>query len=260
MLKSSASARLLGALSVLAGGTVASAATLVDYKPLPVSPTMPEFIFSGGANPSLQSGPGVVGNADGTLPIASQTAGGLDIETPFLIPGIPGSLLHPTSGTTEFYDVTLVLGGLVANASAVASGPVLIQQLGNGTFTLFSTDPDGIGPLTPTLLLSGNITNNSFIVGSGDSAGEFNSMGVTYTAGVIYNALIASGAPASGNSMSISLLDVSPTLSVDGDGKLADFTANGTGQFSYVPEPASVALLGVAGAMAGLRRRRVRGA
>jgi hypothetical protein len=252
----SVSARLFGTLSVLAGGTAASAATLVDYKPLPVSPTTPEFVFNGGANPSLQSGPGVIGNADGTLPVANQTPGGLDIETPFVIPGVPGSLINGTSGTTEFYDTTFVLSGLVANAPAVASGPILIQSLGNGSFTLFSTDPDGPGAQIPTLLLSGNITNNSFLVGTGTTAGEFNSLGVTYTGGLIYNALIAAGAPAAGNSMSISLLDVNPSLSVDGDGKLADFTANGTGSFSYVPEPASIALFGLAGAMLGIRRRR----
>jgi hypothetical protein len=249
--------RLAIALSVMAAGTSAvSAATLVDYKPLPVSPTTPEFVFNGGANPSLQSGPGSIGNADGTLPVANQTSGGLDAETPFVIPGIPGSAINGTSGTTEFFDSTLSLSGLVASGPAIPSGPILIQPLGVGSFQLFSTDPDGPGALLPTLLLAGNINNASFIVGTGTTAGEFNSLGVDYTAGVIYNAMLAAGANPNGNSMSISMLDITPALGVDGDGRLSDFTANGTGSFSGAPEPATLSLLGIVGALAAGRRSR----
>src|SRR5215204_3997651 len=82
----------------------ASAATLVDFKPLPVSATTPEFVFSrtlGGGVPVFRSGPGATGNADGVLPVPAQTPGGLDAETPFLIFGaIPGSQLNASS--TEF--------------------------------------------------------------------------------------------------------------------------------------------------------------
>jgi len=254
-------AGLVGAASVAAWSSFAPAATLVDYKPLPVSQNTPEFIFAGplGAK-SLQSGLGVIGNADGVLPVPAQTPGGIDAETPFLIPGIPGSQLNVATGTTEFYDTTLVLHGLVANAAAVPAGSLLIQSLGNGSFELLSTDPDGVGPLLPTLLLSGTIANSSFIVGTGDSAGEFNSLGVNYNGGVIYAAMTAAFGNPNGNSMSISMLDVTPTLAIDSDGLLRPFDANGTGLFSYTPgvapEPASAAMLGIAGAALMLRRRR----
>src|SRR5262249_43940673 len=78
----------------------ASAGTIVDFKPLPISPSNPEFQFSralGGGIPVFRSAFGAFGNADGTLPIANQTPGGLLVETPFIIPGIPGSQLGATS-------------------------------------------------------------------------------------------------------------------------------------------------------------------
>src|SRR5688500_737676 len=93
------------AVVILTLGSSATAATLIDYKPLPVSPTTPEFTF-GGAGPSFSATVGATGNGDGTLPVPAQTPGGLDVETPFLIPGIPGSQLNAAS--TEFYDSTLV--------------------------------------------------------------------------------------------------------------------------------------------------------
>ena len=233
-----------------------SAATIVDFKPLPISPTDPEFQFSralGGGIPAFRSAFGAIGNADGTLPVASQTPGGLLVETPFLIPGIPGSQSAATS--TLFFDSTLEFtGGLVASAPAINVG-VSVQPLSAGSFVLYSTDPDAGGPLLPTLLLSGNISTASYVTGIGDAGATFNAAGVNYTGGVIYTALLSSGGSANGNSMSISMTDVAPPFAIAGDGYLGDFTANATGLFNAVPEPNSLALFVMAlGAMV-LRRR-----
>jgi len=250
--------RTLAATLVLAL-TISSwsaAGTLVDFKPLPVSPTTPEFRFDGpNFGPSFKSGPGSTSNGDGILPVPAQTAGGLDAETPFVIPAVPGSLIHPVPGTTEFFDSTLAFTGLVANGAATAFGGLIIQPLGPGTFDLLST-PAGGGPV---LLLHGNIGGGTFIAGTGDAGAVFNSSNVDYTAGLIFNALVASGGNPNGNSMSFSMTDVLPGFSISGvDGMLNDFTANGTGLFNYnpVPEPTSLALLTLAATSLLIGRRR----
>src|SRR5438552_6173328 len=80
------------------------AATLVDFKPVPVSPTTPEFQFSralGGGVPVFRTALGATSNNDGNLPVQNQTAPGLDAETPFIL-AEPGSLNDFIAGTTHF--------------------------------------------------------------------------------------------------------------------------------------------------------------
>jgi len=230
-----------------------SAATIVDFKPLPISPTVPEFKFDralGAGIPVFRHDVGAVGNNDGTLPVVNQTPGGLLVETPFIIPGIPGSQFAAAS--TLFFDSSLIFtGGLQANGPAINAGGVLIQQLTPGSFQLFSTGP------APTLLLSGFMSSASFIVGVGDAGSVFSSQDVNYTGGAIYNALVAAGGSTSGNSMSISMTDITPGLNIARDGYLADFNANATGLFNanVVPEPTSLTLLAIAMGSLLLRRR-----
>ena len=84
--------------------TWASAATIVDFKPTPVSPTTPEFQFSralGGGVPVFRGALGATSNNDGALPVQNQTAPGLDAETPFILAG-PGSVNDFIAGTTHF--------------------------------------------------------------------------------------------------------------------------------------------------------------
>ena len=230
----------------------ASASTIVDFKPNPVSPTTPEFQFSralGGGVPVFRGALGATSNNDGNLPIQNQTSPGLDSETPFILAG-PGSVNDFIAGTTHFYDSSLQFtAGLQANAPAINAGGVFIQPLSPGSFQLMSTGP------APILLLSGNLTAASFIAGAGNAGAVFSSQDVTYTGGIIFNALVASGGAVNGNSMSISMTDVIPNFAIAGDGFLADFTANATGLFNAVPEPTSLTLLAIAVGSVLLRRR-----
>jgi hypothetical protein len=247
---------MLSAAFALSFCSLSVAGTLVDFKPLPVSPSTPEFVFSralGGGIPAFRGGPGATSNNDGTLPVPNQTPGGLDAEAPFIIPAVPGSSINVAVGTTEFFDSTLQFpAGLVANAPALNAGGAFIQQLSPGTFNLFSTGP------APVLLLSGNINTASFIVGAGNAGAVFNASGINYTGGLIFNALVAAGGSPNNNSMSISMVDVTPAFGIAGDGYLADFNTNATGLFNanVVPEPTSLALftLAIGGLVVGRRR------
>jgi len=244
-------AAIAALLSVCA---VSNAGTLVDFKPVPVSPNIPEFQFSralGGGAPVFRGALGATSNNDGNLPVQNQTAPGLDAETPFILAG-PGSLNDLIAGTTHFFDSSLQFtAGLQANAPALNAGGSFIQQLSPGSFQLLSTGP------APILLLSGNIGTATFIVGTGNAGAVFNASGLNYTGGIIFNALVASGGNPNNNSMSISLVDVTPQFNIAGDGFLGDFTANATGLFNsnVVPEPASLSLLMLAAGTLLVRRR-----
>src|SRR5215212_7235462 len=130
--------------ATLAICSLASAATIVDFKPNPVSPTIPEFRFTrppvGGA-PEFRGALGSTSNNDGNLPVQNQSSPGLDSETPFILAG-PGSVNDFVAGTTHFYDSSLQFtAGLQANAPAVNAGGILVQQLSPGSFQLLSTGP-----------------------------------------------------------------------------------------------------------------------
>src|SRR5215212_10335603 len=89
--------------ATLATCSFVSAATIVDFKPNPVSPTTPEFQFSralGGGVPVFRGALGSTSNNDGNLPVLNQTAPGLDSETPFILAG-PGAASDVIAGTTH---------------------------------------------------------------------------------------------------------------------------------------------------------------
>jgi hypothetical protein len=232
-----------------------TASTIVNFKPTPVSPTIPEFQFSralGGGVPVFRAALGATSNNDGNLPIQIQTAPGLDSETPFILAG-PGALNDLIAGTTHFLDSALQFtAGLQASAPAIFAGGQFLQSLSPGSFQINSTGP------APILLLSGNMSAASFIVGAGDAGAVLNADNITYTGGIIFNALVASGINPNGNSMSISMVDVAPPFGIASDGYFNDFTANATGLFNVtaVPEPSTLTLfaLAVGALVAGARR------
>lgn len=216
----------------------------------------------------LATGPGAIGNGDGTLPVAGQTPGGLQTDTIVNVPGpIPGSF--PSSlltGGTGFYDTTLLFAGLapVGAAQVINFGPFSedSQALGPGAFALYSTTPALYGnPATETLLLSGTIAGATVLTGvdGGNSGAVFNSQGVTYTGGAIF-ADFPSYYSASGNDMSVSMTAIAPPFSINGmSGQLNSFTADATGLFDInTPEPATLSIMTLVGGSLLMRRRRAR--
>jgi hypothetical protein len=231
------------------------AETILNYAPNPASPLLAELTWNG---TTLSEGPGAVSSGDGNLGTsATAAAPGLLISVPFLITGVPGSTVGP-SGTT-FFDSTLDLtSGFtapigVAGWAANFSGFV-IQPLGAGAFEIRSSNVTGGNKL----LLSAT-TDDATISGlNGTGAASVLSATVTYTGGLIYNAMVAAGYDIVGE-LSWSLIDVSPSLAINtSTHHLRSFSANATGLLSsqfVAPEPSSLAVLMLVGAGVLLRRR-----
>lgn len=223
-------------------------AVLVDFKPDPTTTADPEFVWSNATG--LGAGNGATGDG------STLTAGGLRIETPFLLAAVPGALLNLAQGTTSFLDVTLTLSGLgpVGAAVMVPTTPAtLIQDIGAGTFTLrTAAEPN---------LLTGTISGGSLNGKAGRTRAEAGG-DVTYTSGRIYDALVAAGGTLGGE-FSFTMLDVGVVVADTSGGVtkvgsgIRDFQANGVGLFNTpaIPEPSSLSILGLIGAGLVARRR-----
>jgi hypothetical protein len=249
---------VLGLVSTSYGAFIGG--ELVNFKPDPVSNLLDEIGWTGS---NLVQRPGLVGNADGTLPPDQQTPGGLNIQTPLkIVDGFgnpyPGSTINTGDNSTSFFDVTLQITGLAATAAPVKVGGLVYQWVGAGTFTLSGTDPDGAGPLPPEVLLTGTI-DDAVIVGLlGQTTASIQSSTVTYTGGLINTALGGGSSPGS-ESLSWSLVDIGKLKVVVTGGSfgttLGAFDGDMTGNFSATPEPATLCLLGV-GVTALISRRK----
>lgn len=224
---------------------VTRAALVIDFKPEPTN-ELPEIIFVGGgpALPMLREGPGAIGNGDSGLPPTQQTPGGLTIEIPYAIPGIPGGTVN-AAGTTTIRDVTLRLTGLEQLGTADVGADVTSQDLTAGTFQLIAGD--GLGAPS-VLVIQGNIANAKIVRLNDGDVGAVLSDNLTYTAGgVIPNIAGLTGA------LAFSLANITE-LPITGSG----FRADATGQFTIVPEPATALSALVIFAPTLMRRRRSR--
>lgn len=273
MLKVVLAALVLSALATAAQASpvVAPANVLIaTFQPEPASANSPEFIWGGGPNnliPEFYTGPGAIGTGfgvpgpgDGQLPSGQQAAPGLLVVTPYNIPGIPGGI-NSVAGTS-FYDATLKIIpispatlGFQPSGLAAAFAGLVYQPLGSARFEIWSTDPVEAATdiENPVLLLSG-LAQTAEIKGlAGATSGLTLSATLTYDGGAI---LAAAGLTSATGSFSWSLLDANPPLGISpSTGYLIPFSANGSGQFDMVPEPASLALLALT-ALPMLRRRK----
>lgn len=240
----------LAAISLAGIAGVVRADAILNFGPLPNN-NIPEFQFNtlaGDPAPSFRQAAGAVGNGDGNLPTANQTAGGLQLTTAFL-PAYSALRGQDIADAHLFYDATLSLTGFMANGPAGSLGAVLGQNLGAGDFQIFATNGE--------LLLAGH-ANSATITGTGTT-------GSTFSADVVYNGgSFLSYLPGTTGAFSFTDLQITPTLSL-GQTYISDFTANGTGDFrvdaSFVPVPAAawsgMGLIALLGGMQFLRRRAI---
>ena len=256
-----------GAVGCLGLGfsATASAAILADFIPEPGSPNIADIEWTG-ANfvegpGSVGTGFGVAGAGDGELATNVQERPGLLVESPLVVNGIPGSEVNLGQNATTFLDATLKLSGLAPSAPAqeISATGVVVQPLGEGQFTLWSTDPDdapNADQENPIKLLEGTVSTGVISGILGARTGAVLSASVTFTGGAILDAHPASSL--SGD-LSWSLLDMDRALATDTDsGNLFPFTANIAGQFSGIPEPATLALMATGAVLIMMPRRRNR--
>jgi hypothetical protein len=256
---------------LLTGAAAHGALQLLQFEPTPVSPNLPEFSWTGPAG-NFVTGPGAAGNGDGDLAVNAQTPGGLEVDTPLVIPGLPNSTIDAAG--THFFDVTMHLSSDTVAADLADYGAGIVTPtsaqvpLTNATFSIYTT-PAADSPAQlaagPVLLLSGTLSGSSLTVPTGSTSAGFQTSTVMYTGGALLTAL--NGGTPVGGSASISLVSLDGNIGiVIGNpivagvvyyGSIAPFDANATGVFDTpnVPEPASMGIILAAGGL-GLRRRR----
>jgi hypothetical protein len=246
--------------SLLGLGASSQAALLVQVTGA-VNQAEYEWQDPGGAPPlGLYVGTGSTGNGDGAL-LENEAPPGLKLsQIPFDLSANPGGKLE-LDGTTSFFDVTMVLTGLDANGDAsvtpIVGANILSQSLNGGTVEFWSTNP--AGPDNPVLILSANISSAAMVGIEGATTAALQSTTVTYTGGLIYDALVNAGGTLTGQTSQTLLLRNSGTVVRTGDpGPLAAFSADASALFNTptIPEPASLGLLVLGGA--ALLHRRIR--
>lgn len=237
---------------------------LLEFLAAPSSQSSSELVFTSNA---LTNGPGTVGtgfdnagSGDGTDPLVDQDATGLLATTPFTVTGVPGGIFNTTGGgESTFFDVTMLISNLAATAPASSEplqsfpGNLLVQELGNGTIEIFSTDPDpGVGG--EVLLLSATLSNAVLSGLENFQSGSVVSASLVYTGGVVLSQ--AGFAPGATGQLSFSLIDIDPSLTINStSGFLNTFEADATGLFTIIPEPSTALLLLAGGSLIAMRRR-----
>jgi hypothetical protein len=244
---------------VMAISSSSQAKELLSWEADPISDPAPGFQWDG---VKLTAGPGMFSNGDGN----NQAPGGngvfskpgLRTSVAFLLNGVSSS--HATATSTTFFDTSMSVTGLAAVGNAANFGGLLVQSLGSGTFT-FTSSNDTVGG--PVVLLTGTITDASLSGISASNTGSVISATVTYTSGLIFDAMVSNGFDTVG-SASWSLVDINPVLKIDPVSHLlAAFSSNSSGLFAAevigntpsIPSPAALpAGLALLGGLALARR------
>lgn len=248
-------------MMLVGSATSHGAVQLIQFQPNPVSPTLPEFSWTGpGGNFVDNTG----SHSDGTAGVP-----GLQIDTPLVVaaPVTAGETIDAFG--SHFRDAAITLSSSTNLATFQDTGAGILggqwfQTLTNGSFTITATDG--------TVLLTGNVSGNFFGSSLASSSAGFNGGTVAYTGGLIYNALVASGGVPTGD-MSVSMtkinntgnpsndaIGVTQTGPVDPFGQapatVSAFDADATGVFDVlsIPEPASLGVLAVVGLFLPRRR------
>jgi hypothetical protein len=244
---------------VAAVASQSQAKEVLSWEPDPISDPSPGFVWTGN---NLIAGAGMASNGDGN----NEAPGGNGV---FSQPGLRSSVVfllnnvsssHQAVQSTAFFDTSMVLTGLAAAGDASNFGGLLVQNLSSGTFTITSSSDTTGGPV---VLLSGTITNATLTGINNSNTGSVISATVTYTDGIVFDAMVLDGLSASG-SLSCSLVDIIPSLSIDPETHhISAFSSNSSGLFAAevasggptIPAPAAlpaglVLLLGL-----GLGRR-----
>lgn len=269
MLKKHLATLVLATAGFWVTGSAQGAFQLLQFQPIPVSPPIPEFSWTGPGGNFIDAA-GAHGNGDGTLPVANQTAPGLEIDTPLTINAAASTgIQHNADGSTTFYDASMTLSdsptlatpnnATFLDTGAVVAGGNAYQTMSDGTFTITATDGT-------TILLQGTISQNTLTVPLGGSSSGFEGGVVTYTGGLLFNALTNGGFGLTGDT-SISMTTVTgQPIGVTYDpnvlasagiapATISAFDANATGVFDVVPEPASLGLVALVAVIGGRRRR-----
>jgi hypothetical protein len=241
----------------LAMASQSQAKEILSYEPDPLSDPAPGFIWNG---TTLTAGAGMFSNGDGNNEAPGGNGvfskPGLRTSVAFLLNGVSSSSVNAL--TTTYFDTSMNISGLAASGNAGNFGGLLVQNLSSGTFTITSSSDTTGGPV---VLLSGTITNATLTGINNSNTGSVISATVTYTDGIVFDALVAGGLNTSGDT-SWSLVDINPVLSIDPvTHHLAAFSSNSSGLFStdavrLVPTPAALpAGLAMLGGLAAMRRK-----
>ena len=227
-------------------------------------PSPKEFVYN--ATTGLSAGPGAVGNENSPFNFFAPGLFGI------ITGGLPGVTQTPPGiGTAPFYllaDLTLVLNGFApVNSADVVTGSIS-QALGAGSFQILHSAFDK--PLLAGEVSSGLITvkKSTSGTGPGDNASVLAGV-VTYTDSILEDSFLSAGFSNTG-SFSFALTGLTGTYGttlVNGEHRLSNFAADGTGSFdanplpAIVPAPASVwggaTLIGFLGLARAKKRRQM---